>query len=187
MRNFQLLATGLPVAAALAELETRPQLWRIFTGRQDTPGSAHRDTECIVLRGPASITMAAVFNDLDAHWYPHADLIDADALRAVLDAAIVKLGPIEQLGRVMVVNLKPEGHIDRHADEGAYAAHYERFHLALSAKPGNWFHCGDEAVYMKPGELWKFDHHTPHEVHNFSDSGRIHIIIDARREPAKEQ
>lgn len=187
MRHFDLIAVNLPTAAALADLAEHPALWSRFTGRQDTPGSAHHDTECIVLRGPASITMDAVFNDLDAHWYPHGELMGADALRTVLDAALEALGEIEQLGRVMVVNLKPEGHIDPHIDEGAYAAHYERFHLVLAAKPGNWFHCGDEAVQMKPGELWQFDHHTEHQVHNFSDAGRIHIIIDARRKLAKEQ
>lgn len=187
MRNFKLIAQGIPTAPVLAELATRGDLWRQFTGRQDTPGSAHHDTECIVLRGPASMTMHAVFNDLEAHWYPHADLIDADALRQVLNAAISQLGEIEQLGRVMVVDLQPGGHIDPHVDEGVYAAHYERFHLVLQSAPGNWFFCGNEAVYMKPGELWKFDHHTTHSVQNLSKQGRIHIIIDARRTPAQEQ
>lgn len=187
MRNFQLIARGVDVRPALAGLAARPELWRIFTGRQDTPGSAHHDTECIVLRGPATITMEAVFNDLNAHWLDYDGILPAlSEVLALTIAAVGKLGDVEQLGRVMVVNLKPGGRIDPHADEGAYAEHYERFHLALASEPGNWFYCGDEAVYMKPGELWKFDHHTEHQVANLSDQGRIHIIIDARRKPAQE-
>jgi hypothetical protein len=178
MRNFQRVARGFDVQPALAELVANPDLWAIFTARQDTPGSAHHDTECIVLRGPKTISHESVFNDLDADWLAYAYALPA--LRAIIALAGAKLGDIEQLGRVMVVNLKPGGRIDPHVDEGAYAAHYDRFHLVLQSRPGNWFYCGDEAVAMQPGELWKFDHHTEHKVANLSEQGRIHIIIDAR-------
>lgn len=192
MQNFQLIAGGHRVQPALAELAASPELWRIFTGRQDTPGSAHHDTECIILRGPKAITLEAVFNDLDAYWLDYQGAMPPlsvvlPTVLALTFEAVRKLGAIEQLGRVMVVNLKPSGLIDPHTDEGAYAAHYDRFHLVLQSEPGNWFYCGDEAVHMKPGELWKFDHHTEHRVANLSDQGRIHIIIDARLRPAQEQ
>lgn len=183
MRNFQLIAKGLDAQPALAELAAHPELWRIFTGRQDTPGSAHHDTECIVLRGPKTISIESVFNDLDANWLSYVGALPE--LMALVVKAGNALGDIKQLGRVMVVNLKPGGRIDAHSDTGAYAEHYDRFHLVLDSKPGNWFYCGAEAVYMKPGELWKFDHHTEHQVANLSASGRIHIIIDARL-PSKE-
>jgi len=178
MRNFQLVAQGLDVQPALAELAARPELWRIFTARQETPGSAHHDTECIVLRGPKTISIESVFNDLDAEWLAYASALPA--MRDLIALAGARLGPVEQLGRVMVVNLKAGGHIDPHIDEGAYAAHYDRFHLVLQSAPGNLFQCGDEAVHMREGELWKFDHHTEHQVANGSEQGRIHIIIDAR-------
>lgn len=178
MRNFQLVAQGLAVQPALAELAMRPELWRLFTARQDTPGSAHHDTECIVLRGPKTISIESVFNDLDAQWLAYAHTLRA--VRDLIALAGSRLGPIAQLGRVMVVNLKPGGHIDPHVDEGAYAAHYDRFHLVLRSAEGNQFRCGDETVHMREGELWKFDHRTEHQVANLSEHGRIHIIIDAR-------
>lgn len=185
MYNFQLLADGFNVQSAIAELAAKADMFKLFTGRQDTPGSAHHDTECIILRGPATITMEAVFNDTQAHWYPlHEQLPEVAALTY---KALDKLSPMSELGRIMVVNLTAGGSIDEHCDEGAYAAHYERFHLVLTSKPGNVFHCGRESIHMKPGELWQFDHHQLHSVENASDEDRIHIIIDARRQSGQEQ
>lgn len=185
MENFKLIAQGVDVQPALAELAAHPDLWKVFTARQGTPGSPHHDTECIVLRGPREVTKDAVFNDLAAHWLPY--LAFTPALHRAVSQCVACLGDVARLGRVMVVNLKAGGRIDRHADEGAYAEHYERFHLVLQSAPGNLFACGGGVIHMQPGELWQFDHRKGHEVANHSSEGRIHIIIDARREPAQEQ
>src|SRR5437763_4661547 len=75
MENFKLLARGIDVQRALAELAQHAALWKLFTARQDTPGSAHHDTECIVLRGPREVTTESVFNDLGAHWLPYLDAV----------------------------------------------------------------------------------------------------------------
>lgn len=67
---LNLIAKGFDVQAALDEIEARPVLWSLFTGRQKAEGSAHHDTECIILRGPAVPDAQSVFTDLVAHDYP---------------------------------------------------------------------------------------------------------------------
>lgn len=171
----------LDVAAALAEQRGSSQ-WDAFTARQDAPGSAHHDTRCIVLRGPdvpegTLYTPDIAFNVLESRDWEVSirQLPETAALCAAVGARIRAVG----LGRVILVELAPGGHIDLHADEGNYAAHFERFHLVLQSDEGNVFHNGAEAIHMKPGELWKFNHRVQHEVFNRSARPRIHLIIDA--------
>ena len=182
--NFQRVQAGLHVNAAVDELAANPGLWELFTLRQTAPGTPHQDTETIVLRGPKSITNESVFNDLEADWLPYVGALGA--VSGVVIDALEALGPIDGLGRVMVVKLKPGGKITPHVDEGAYAAHYDRFHLVLDSQPGNWFICGAESIVMHTGELWQFNHHLQHSAANLSQSDRIHIIIDARLKRTKE-
>lgn len=185
MENFKLMAAGIDVQPALAELSANAHLWPLFTLRQDTPGSPHHDTECIVLRGPSTYTLEAVFNDLAAEWLPYADTLPE--LKNLVAYAQHALGDGVELGRVMVVNLKAGGAIDEHYDDGAYAAYYDRFHIVLSSDDGNEFHCGGEEKRMRAGEMWQFNHHIMHRVLNQSNADRVHLIIDARLSPAGEQ
>lgn len=165
-----------------AEEQEQCGMWDLFTARQDTPGSAHHDTRCIILRGPdvpdgAAYTPAVAFNVIESRDWK-TSIADLPLVASLCIAACDRLR-VKELGRVMLVELKPGGHIDRHFDDGAYADHYDRFHLVLQSDEGNTFTCGDETIHMKPGELWKFDHRSEHEVHNGSDRPRIHLIIDA--------
>lgn len=174
--NFRLFGQ-FDTTAALEE-QAACDLWGVFTARQDAPGSPHHDTRCIVLRGPVGdlLTNDVIFNEVQS-----VDTGAVQHLPAVVDlcrAACERLG-VKELGRVMLVELAPGGHIDRHFDDGAYAAHYQRFHLVLQSDVGNTFTCGAETIHMKPGELWQFDHRTEHEVRNASSRPRVHLIIDA--------
>lgn len=178
--NFRLFGR-LDVAAALAQTMASP-LWGQFTARQDTPGSPHHDTKCIVLRGPdiphgAELTIHDVFNKIESRDWQH----NCKSLPAVtkLCGDVARLMRIRDLGRVMLVDLPPGGAIDRHFDDGAYAEHYDRFHLPLVSDPGNVFTCGDEQLHMRAGEVWQFNHRINHEVANNSSTSRVHLIIDA--------
>lgn len=177
---FQLLAKGIDTSKALAEIESRPVLWSLFTGRQDQPCSPHHDTECIVLRGPAVPDLQSVFTDLVTYDYPviHALPETVNLLQGIFTDPEV---PDFLLGRVMIVKLNAGGSIDAHIDEGAYAEHFDtRLHLVLSSEKGNLFTCGGESIWMQPGELWKFDHRKMHSAVNDSSTSRIHVIIDGR-------
>lgn len=176
MLGFECIARGLNVGPLLAAIPAR---WGDITLRQDYPGSAHHDTECIFLRGPIPTTTDPQ-NELDSEMYPAGH-----ELGAHVDVLFHAIGlPIAELGRVMLVSLKPGGQIDRHADEGAYADHFSRFHVPLLAAPGNAFtvHTAYQAetVQMRSGECWWFDHRREHEVRNDSPQPRIHLIFDAR-------
>ena len=175
--NFHRLATGLDIAPLLAAIDDNPQLWDLITIRQDYPGSAHKDTQCIFLRGPAAFTFAEFFGNTDAHDYRAMDTLSpaiVDLMRPVLDTM-----EATQLGYVLIVKLKPGGVITEHVDEGAYADHFQRFHLALISEPETTLTVGGETQHFAPGELWWFNHKAPHSGHNDSTQDRIHLIFDA--------
>ena len=184
--NFKLLAKDLPVQPLLDAID--PELWKIITTRQDYPGSAHHDTECIFLRWCRDQSLQAAFRDLDCEWMYPAEflgLTPGPLLNAYL-APIVShfygeamFKPFE-LGRIILTNLHAGGVIDAHTDEGAYAEHFQRFHLALQSDDGNEFFVGGESFQARPGELWWFDHRKDHEVINDSARDRLHLIVDAR-------
>lgn len=177
MRYLRQVAAGLDTGPLLAELAAQPALWRELTFRQAFPGSAHRDTECIFLRWcTEAVDPAAVFFSTEAVDYPALAALPAaqpliDALLAAVDA--------EALGRVLLVNLQPQGEITPHIDEGAYADYYDRFHIALASEPGNAFTVGAETVHMAPGSAWWFNHKREHTVRNGSAVPRLHLIVDA--------
>ena len=172
MNNFRKLAADLDVSAAIAEIAKHPELWSLITLRQDYAGSAHRDTETIVLRGPTSAD--GIFDNLDGVDYAYfADLYFTAAL---LRQALQPLA-WRELGRIMIVRLKAGGVIRPHTDEGAYARYYARFHLVLESSPDCVFTAGGESVHMAPGELWWFNHQVEHSVVN-NGPDRTHVIVD---------
>lgn len=177
MQHFQRLMTDLAVGPLLDSLKAQPTLWDEITVRQEAPGSPHHDTECIWLRGPRDITLDTVFNELRAVDYPSMHEL-AQAVYPLVAPVLRQIGST-QLGRVLIVKLKPGGVIDSHEDTGRYAKAYSRFHLVLKSEPGNTFTCDGETVHMQTGELWWFNHRGEHSLINDSDSDRIHLIFDA--------
>ncbi len=177
MQHFQRLMTDLAVGPLLDSLKAQPTLWDEITVRQEAPGSPHHDTECIWLRGPRDITLDTVFNELRAVDYPSMHEL-AQAVYPLVAPVLRQIGST-QLGRVLIVKLKPGGLIDPHEDTGRYAKAYSRFHLVLKSNFGNTFSCDDETVHMQTGELWWFNHRGQHSLRNDSDSDRIHLIFDA--------
>ena len=180
--NFECLISDLDVRPLLRSIETHSSLWQQITARQTVPGTPHVDTQTIFLRWSAAQTIEAAFNDLDAVDYPA--LMDLPEARPLLGES-VEAARAHTLGRAIIVSLKPGGRITPHADEGAYADHYERFHLCLQSDHGNLFHVADPAnphIYttaeMKPGQLWWFNHKRTHWVENHSNRERIHLIMD---------
>lgn len=179
-KNFARISSGVDVEPLLAAINAAPNLWNEITARQTTPGSPHKSTETIFLRWAESQTLDAVFNEIPAVDYPAME-----KLPEARDLIMKLLSGVDgiELGRAIIVKLKPDGFITPHADEGAYADHFERFHICLSASRGNGFFVGTpeanaELVCMKPGEAWWFNHKMTHWVVNESSEDRIHLIID---------
>lgn len=178
--RFKRVCTGLPVEHLVDQVAEQPSLWKLITTRQDYEGSAHHDTECIFLRWCRDQSLAAAWTALDAVWLPTVDALSGmhAPLLALLQALRPNGDPLE-LGRVILVNLPAGGVIDEHLDEGAYAEHYDRFHISLQSDEGNRFWVDGESFHALPGEAWWFNHRRKHSVRNDSATDRLHLIVDA--------
>lgn len=174
---FRRISAGLNVQPLLDALGAHPELWGMITARQDFPGSAHHDTECVFLRWSKDQSMEAAFRNLDADWLPMYPDVENTVFALLLEAMPPE--SLHQLGRVILPRLKPGGVINLHTDEGAYAEHYQRFHISLQSDEGNTFTVAGESFHALPGELWWFNHRQPHTVSNASSRARLHLIVDA--------
>lgn len=178
--NLHRIASGIDTSPILRAVERESTLFNEHTARQKTPGSPHRDTFAIFLRWCESKEIESVFTDIPAIDYPAmAKLPEAEPVLT----SIIEQVEATELGRVMIAMLKPGGFIAKHIDEGAYADHYERFHLVLSSEDGNKFYVESEprlseCAEMRAGELWWFNHKQPHWVWNGSSYPRLHLIVD---------
>jgi GNAT superfamily N-acetyltransferase len=176
--SFRLVASGIETGPLLERLRADPELWLAETGRQNYAGSAHRESQAIFLRWCKEKSVAAAFTDIEAVDCPAAEKLMPEAGQ-VFDAALNAIADAEYPGRSMITRLAPWGRVYPHSDEGAYAEHYDRFHLCLSADEGSVFNVGSESFTAKPGELWWFNHKREHSVENKGAVDRVHMIIDA--------
>lgn len=178
MRCFQQIASGVDVLPLLHAIQVQPKLWNMHSLRTMYPQSPHHEAEDIWIRfNPLSDDPLSMANDRDCvnyeafHALPQVRPIIFDLMRRV---------EAEQLGRVIVTKLAPGKQITPHEDAGAPATYYERYHILLQNHPGSLFYCGDEAVCMKPGEVWWFDNTQMHSVVNNSKDDRLTMIVDVR-------
>jgi hypothetical protein len=171
----------------LLAIRRRPELWREDTFLRDHPQGPFGDTESIMLRFPVKrvadteAELKDVLSRYDQHEcvdYPaYAQLHEARPLVSDLMAFVKG----ERLGRVMINRISPGGKIFPHADTPAHAEYYNhRMHVVLESQPGVNFRCGEEQVYMAPGECWYFNNKLEHEVFNNSAGDRTHMIVDIR-------
>jgi hypothetical protein len=178
MKHFQQIAAGLNVTPLMNAIQRQPELWDANPIRTQHPGTAHAEVSDILI------------------WFNNLDQIDEgiiDDKEAVPFPAWGKLPQLRpfifdlmrtvegtRLGRVIITRLPPGKTITPHVDQGAPAAYYSRFQLALQSLPGALFHIGDETVNFRSGDLWFIDNETIHSVENFSADDRIVCIIDVR-------
>lgn len=150
--------------------------------RQETPGSAHHDTESIILRGPKGDDVAAWFADI-----PHQDMAilkefkSAKSVLTRIANALAVDGVPGKIGKAMIVSLKPGGFIDWHTDEGAYAEAYNRFHVCLIPSPGAFLYSGGEQASPAVGWLTFFNNRALHSAINLGQTPRVHLIVDVRK------
>lgn len=81
--------------------------------------------------------------------------------------------------RVRLLQLAPGKNINTHRDDGdGWAIGKVRLHIPIVTHDDVFFYVDDQRVFMRPGELWYCDFTRPHRVHNKSDIGRVHLVID---------
>ena len=175
--NFRRIAEGLDVEPLLQLLDAKPELWKEIQTRQKFTNSPHKDTETIHVRGALKMSAYYVLWDTGSYDYPCMEYLKSalvPLMRPILDKLEVK-----EMGRVLIVNLKPSGHVTKHNDQGTYADHYQRFHLVLKSNQHCSQTCGNDSQRFEVGDVWWFNHKELHTAHNVGDTDRIHIIFDA--------
>jgi GNAT superfamily N-acetyltransferase len=183
MNHFTRIPFTFDPSEALQELAALPDLWAQITARQDFPGSDHKDTETIYLRGPGHMDAPLDYMKVGNAFDYLGNLGELPACADLMRQAAEAIGAAE-LGYVMAVKLKAGGVVTPHVDEGPYSDHFTRFHLVLSTNAGCLFNSGHEVAHMSAGELWQFDHKARHHFVNNGDTDRIHIIFDAVPAPS---
>lgn len=154
------------------------------TRRQNHPGSAHRHTETIVLRGPEAPDQKNWYEDVPI--LPTPLLRDwPEALEFIAHAETLIQRAIQthdlHLGKVMIVRLAAQSAVDWHVDTGSYAEAHVRFHVNLLPCWGAYLMSGAESTILTPGSLFLFNNRVLHSAVNFGDVPRVNMIIDARK------
>ena len=178
MRLFQQIAAGVNVMPLLHALQRKPELWNAEDVRTRYPQSPHHQADDILLRFNAiPDDLTKIVDDKECFDYPAMSLLPQcrplvfDLMRAVEG---------EQLGRVLITRLAPGKQITPHQDQGAPADFYDRYHIILQNLPGSVFHCGEESVTMRGGDVWWFDNTKVHSVVNNSADDRLTLICDIK-------
>ena len=176
-KYFRRIAEGLDVEPLLQLLDAKPELWDEIETRQKFTGSPHKDTETIYVRGALKMTPYHVIWDVGSYDYPCMQYLKS-ALVPLMRPVLEGLG-VKDLGRVLIVNLKATGQVTRHIDQGAYAEHYERFHLVLKSNRHCFLTSGNWVLNLQVGECWWFNNKALHSAENNStEEDRWHIIFD---------
>jgi hypothetical protein len=77
------------------------------------------------------------------------------------------------------LRLEPGAHIHEHTDIGdGWEMGRVRLHVPIVTDERVDFFVDGRRVVMRPGELWYCDFTRPHRVHNRSDVGRVHMVLD---------
>lgn len=177
MRNFHLIGRGLEVGGLVNALARQSKLWNRDTLRTQFPNSPHAQVDDIWLRFNRVDDLGAVANDCECMNYPA--MLELPLARSII-FNLMRAVEGERLGRVLITRLAPGKRILPHADMGAPAEYYDRYHVGLQVLPGVKFRAGNEIAPMQTGDVWWFDNRQEHEVVNNSADDRITMIVDIR-------
>lgn len=181
LQNFLNLGLNVQHDVMLRECKDSPRWGEIPLRSNYAAESPHREVKDILLRfNTISQDVTKAFDDCESIAYPAWH--EFDYIRGV---ALDLMRYVEgvRIGRVMLTRLPHSGRIHPHADQGAPAHYYERYHVVVGCGHGpNRFRIGDEWVDTRPGEVWWVNNSIEHEVVNESGEDRIHLIVDVREE-----
>lgn len=81
--------------------------------------------------------------------------------------------------RALLVKLKNNSAISPHYDGGTSLNSCNRVHIPIVTNRQVVFTVGEESKYLKAGEMWEINNSRKlHDVSNFSDDDRVHLIVD---------
>ncbi len=157
------------------ELRANEDCWLLDTSRQDKI-ACQRDTQTIFLRVAATAQAPGISN---SSIHPSRDSNVSRRFprtMAWLDHFSTHLEG--ELGRVLLVRLKPGGKVYRHIDQGDYYRVRHRFHVMLNSPEGCWLECGDERWETRTGQIVWFDNKCPYEEGNPTGEWSVRMIVD---------
>jgi hypothetical protein len=183
VRNFAKVGEFEMMPLQLA-LQTQPDLWDAHPYRTGFEGTPFRGMSDILLRYSREDLHEGT-RDPDA-CINSTDLVNYKAWARLPQCHDLVFNLMRNfhgmvLGRVIIARLPPGGVILPHADNyGDYALQEggKRFHACIQAQPGCLFHCGEETVQLRTGEVYWFRHTETHAAENHSADDRIHLLID---------
>lgn len=84
------------------------------------------------------------------------------------------------VGKIMIIDLLPNGIVNDHIDPGEYFLNHRRFHVPITTNTGSNFFgkLGSTAIHMPEGTLCQLNNRNTHSVKNESHEHRIHLLID---------
>ena len=181
MKNLELILDNLEVGPLLAEIQHKEHLWLIDTGRQDRI-RCQRDTQTIFLRSVKKPLPPGI-KGRDVHASRRTRLSsELPTISEWLNNFCSQIGG--ELGRSMVVRLKPQGKIYAHRDIGDYYQIRDRYHLIIKSQGQSVLRCSDDQVTVNTGQVWWLNNKEEYEETNISDDWRIHLIVDLLPTPA---
>lgn len=168
----------------LDELESKEEAWTLDTSRQRKYKS-QQDTETIFLRSvqkpfPANVPPDSGTNQVHPSRETSLAKDFPEAMKAAAGIASLVDG---ELGRVMLVKLKPGGRIPAHSDNGDYFRVRHRFQLLLTSNDGVSLACRDEHVTPVSGQLIWCDNKEQYEESNQGTTPTVRLIVDVLPTP----
>ena len=80
--------------------------------------------------------------------------------------------------RIILTRLRPLSGIPPHVDNGPSLVRSHRHHLAVATNPKVQFLIGGKPHHFGAGEVWEINNRQQHEVRNYSEERRVHLIAD---------
>jgi Aspartyl/Asparaginyl beta-hydroxylase len=163
------------ISFLLDELRANDDCWLLDTSRQDKI-ACQRHTQSILLRVAAAGQAPGIPN-ASVH-ASRESKVSSKFPRTMAWLAGFSARSEGELGRSMLVRLKPHAQIYRHVDEGDYYRVRHRFHVILSSPAGCWLECGGQRVETGAGQVVWFDNKSPYEEGNPSGEWSVRMIVD---------
>jgi hypothetical protein len=183
MKYFTLIREGVDVAPLVAQLQQHPELWDQNRMRKDGSGTPHSGMSDIWVRYNDKTECErtgdwSTFNHAhDSVWYPAYETLPA--LRPLIFDLMREVEG-ERLGGVLITRIPTGRGIAPHVDRGWHVEYYDKYYVSLKSARGASFHCGDEWICPRPGDIYRFDNRIEHWVENQSGFDRVTLIVCIR-------
>jgi hypothetical protein len=168
LSNFRKVLSGIDISPLLNQVLAHPNLWNTDDSwTRNKPNSVLYATDNIVLR----YNSGQVWN--------RSSLFILTEVRPIIDALMQAI-PGEVLGKILISRMTPGQTIAPHIDywPAPGAPFYQRYQIPISVSPACIFRCGDEDLFMEPGNAYWFNNQVEHSVINNSSDVRISMLTD---------